>query len=66
MPSKIFLPKYSGYLVDNPVLVFSRSDGKKFAFDEVSTSSLSNTANALTITGGQGAYPLAYVDTDRA
>lgn len=48
------------------MLVFNRCDGKKFAFDEVSTSSLSNTANALTITGGQGAYPLAYVDTDRA
>lgn len=48
------------------MLVFNRCDGRKFAFDEVSTSSLTNTANALTITGGQGAYPLAYVDTDRA
>lgn len=46
--------------------MFNRCDGKKFAFDEVSTSSLTNTANVLTITGGQGAYPLAYIDTDRA
>lgn len=36
-----------------------------FSFDEVNTASMSNTANTLTITGGQGSYPLAYIDTDK-
>lgn len=39
MPSTIYLPKYEGYMADNPILVFNRCDGKMFAFDEVSTSS---------------------------
>ena len=35
--SGVYIPKYEGYLVDNPLLVFNRCDGKKYAFDEVST-----------------------------
>ena len=60
----VYLDKYQGYMADNPNVEFVRCDGKVFAYDEVNTASLNNTKNMLTITGGQGNYPLAYIDTD--
>lgn len=60
----IYLPKYDGYMADNPNIEFERCDGKVFAYDEVNSASLNNTHNMLTITGGQGNFPLAYIDTD--
>lgn len=60
----VYLEKYQGYMADNPNVEFVRCDGKVFAYDEVNTASVNNTRNMLTITGGQGNYPLAYIDTD--
>ncbi len=37
-----------------------------YSFYEVSTANMNATNNMLTITGGQGSYPLAYIETDRA
>ena len=62
----IYLEKYNGYIADNPNIDFIRCDGTVFSFDEVNTASVTNTANSQTITGGQGNYPLAYIDTDKA
>ena len=59
-----YLPKYDGYIIDNPNIVFERCDGKVFAYDEVNTASVTNTSNTVTITGGQGRSPLAYIDSD--
>lgn len=53
----IYSDKYNGYIADNPNLIFIRCDGRPFYFDEVNTASMNNTANVLTITGGQGNYP---------
>lgn len=36
-----------------------------FSYYEVSTANMNATNNVLTITGGQGNYPLAYIETDR-
>ena len=60
----IYLPKYDGYIVDNPNIDFERCDGTVFSFDEVNTASVTNTSNVITITGGQGRSPLAYIDSD--
>ena len=61
-----YVEKYDGYIADNPNIDFERCDGTVFSYDEVNTASMSNSANALTITGGQGSYPLAYIETDRS
>lgn len=61
----VYIEKYDGYIADNPNLDFERCDGTVFSFYEVNTASMSNTANTQTITGGQGNYPQAYIDTDK-
>lgn len=61
----VYIEKYDGYIADNPNQDFERCDGNVFSFYEVNTASMSNTANTLTITGGQSNYPLAYIDTDK-
>lgn len=54
-----------GYIIDNPNIDFIRCDGRVFSYDEVNTASQSNTANNVTINGGQSSFPLAYIDTDK-
>ena len=61
----VYIEKFDGYIADVPNIVFERCDGKVFAYDEVNTASMSNTANSLSITGGQGNYPLAFIETDK-
>ena len=61
----VYIEKYDGYIADNPNIDFERCDGTVYSYYEVNTASMSNTANTLTITGGQGNYPLAYIDTDK-
>lgn len=60
----IYLPKYDGYIIDNPNIDFERCDGTVFSYDEVNTASVTNASNQVTITGGQGRSPLAYIDSD--
>lgn len=60
----VYLPKYDGYIIDNPNIDFVRCDGTVFSYDEVNTASVTNTNNVITITGGQGRSPLAYIDSD--
>ena len=60
----VYLPKYDGYIVDNPNIDFVRCDGTVFSYDEVNTASVTNTSNVITITGGQGRSPQAYIDSD--
>ena len=61
----VYIEKYDGYIADNPNIDFERCDGNVFSYYEVNTASMNNTANTQTITGGQGNYPLAYIDTDK-
>lgn len=60
----MYSEKYAGYIADVPNIHFIRCDGKVFYFDEVNSSSFNPTGNSLTVNGGQGSYPLAFIDTD--
>ena len=60
----LYIPKYNGYLADVPNIEFVRCDGTVFAYDELNSASMTAGHNMITITGGQGNFPLAYIDTD--
>lgn len=60
----LYLEKYNGYLADVPNIEFVRCDGTVFAYDELNSASMTAGHNMITITGGQGNFPLAYIDTD--
>jgi len=60
----LYIEKYNGYLADVPNIEFVRCDGTVFAYDELNSASLTAGHNMITITGGQGNFPLAYIDTD--
>ena len=62
----IYIPQCDGYIADNPNLDFERCDGEVFSYYEVNTANMSNTANVQTVTGGQGNYPLAFIETDKS
>lgn len=60
----LYIDKYNGYLADVPNIEFVRCDGEVFSYDELSSASMTAGHNMITITGGQGNFPLAYIDTD--
>lgn len=60
----LYIEKYDGYQADVPEIDFVRCDGTMFSYDEISTASMTAGHNMITITGGQGNFPLAYIDTD--
>ena len=60
----LYIEKYDGYLADVPDIEFIRCDGTEFAYDELTSASMTAGHNMITITGGQGNFPLAYIDTD--
>jgi len=60
----LWIDKYNGYLADVPNIEFVRCDGTVYSYDEISTASMTANQNNITITGGQGNFPLAYIDTD--
>ena len=60
----LYLDKYNGYIADVPNIEFVRCDGTVFAYDELTSASMTAGHNMITITGGQGNFPLAYIDTD--
>lgn len=60
----LYIEKYNGYLADVPNIEFVRCDGTTFAYDELTSASMTAGHNMITITGGQGNFPLAYIDTD--
>ena len=59
-----YVEKFGGYIADVPDIDFTRCDGKMFHYDQVNTAGVTNTKNSLTITGGQGQFPQAFIDTD--
>lgn len=61
-----YIDQIGGYIADTPNLDFQRSDGEVFSYYEVSTANMTSTNNNLTITGGQGSFPLAFIETDKA
>ena len=61
-----YIEQIGGYIADNPNIDFERCDGRVFSYYEVNTANMSATNNTLSITGGQGNYPLAFIETDKA
>ena len=61
----IYVEKFGGYIADNPNIEFKRCDGTVFSYDEVNTASMTNNSQTLQITGGQGNFPLAILDTTK-
>lgn len=60
----LYLEKYKGFMADVPNITFIRCDGTPFSYDTLTSASMTHNHNTITITGGQGAFPLAYIDTD--
>ena len=61
----VMIDQLNGYIADNPNIDFERCDGTVFPFYEVNTASMTNNSNVITINGGQGNFPLAYIETDK-
>ena len=61
----VYVEKFGGYIADNPIIDFERCDGRVFHYDEVNTSGFTNGTETITITGGQGNFPLAILDTTK-
>ena len=61
-----YIEQIAGYIADNPNIDFERCDGRVFRYYEVNTASMSATNNTQPINGGQGNYPLAFIETDKA
>lgn len=61
-----YVPKYNGYIADVADMDFIRNDGTPFSFKEATATSVSQSADNLTINGGWSIYPLAYIDSGRS
>lgn len=60
----LYIDKYKGFLADVPDIHFIRCDGTAFDYDTLTNASMTHNHNTIQITGGKGAFPLAYIDTD--
>lgn len=61
----VYVPKYKGYIADAANIDFKRCDGKIYSCREATATSITPSGDALTINGGQGLFPLAYIDSAR-
>ena len=60
----LWIDKYQGFMADVPDITFIRCDGTAFSYDTLTSASMTHNHNTITITGGKGSFPLAYIDTD--
>ena len=60
----LWIDKYQGFMADVPDITFIRCDGTAFSYDTLTSASMTHNHNTITITGGTGSFPLAYIDTD--
>ena len=60
-----YVPKYKGYVADAANIVFRRCDGKVYSCMEATATSITPSGDAMAINGGQGLFPLAYIDSAR-
>ena len=58
--------KFAGYISDVPNIELVRDDGMVFAYDEVQSMKYNAMQNFISITGGQGNFPLAEIDTGKS
>lgn len=60
-----YIEKFGGYIADNPNIEIELCGGKVYSYDEVNTASMTNNSETIEITGGQGNFPLAVLDTTK-
>ena len=61
----IYSHKYNGFIADAADIDFKRCDGTIYHCESATATSLSPTANSITINGGTSAYPIGFIDTDK-
>ena len=59
----VYVDKYKGYIADVADIDFIRCDGKAYNCKEATATSITPSGDAISITGGQGMFPLAYIDS---
>lgn len=60
-----YISKYKGYVADAADIEFIRCDGAVFSCKEATATNITPGGDALTITGGQGVFPLAFIDSTK-
>lgn len=58
--------KYKGYVADVADIDFIRCDGKAYSCKEATATSITPAGDSLQVTGGQGSFPLAYIDSGKS
>lgn len=61
----IYSHKYSGFIADVANIDFKRCDGTIQSCSTATASSMTPSANSISVSGGQGQYPIGFIDTDR-
>lgn len=61
----IYSHKYSGFIADVANIDFKRCDGTVQSCSTATASSMTPSANSISVSGGQGQYPIGFIDTDR-
>lgn len=61
----VYIPKFNGFIADVANIVFQRCDGTVYSCNTATATGMTPSANSISITGGQGQYPIGFIDTDR-
>lgn len=61
----VYIKKFGGYIADVANIDFKRCDGVVYSCDTATATNMTPSANSISITGGQGQYPIGFIDTDR-
>ena len=62
----VYVDKYKGYVADVADIEFIRCDKKVYSCKEATATSFAPSGDSITITGGQGVFPLAYIDSTKS
>ena len=60
-----YIGQYKGYVADAADIEFIRCDNKVFSCKEATATNITPGGDALTITGGQSTFPLAFIDSTK-
>lgn len=60
-----YVRKFNGFIADVANIDFMRCDGTVYSCTTATATNMAPTANSISISGGQGQYPIGFIDTDR-
>lgn len=61
----VYSRKFNGFIADVADIVFKRCDGTVYSCNTATATNMAASSNSISITGGQGQYPIGFIDTDR-